>query len=203
MESTGASFSRGSGLIKLSDDSGWAIIPHQDELEFQYRNYHGGVASIKEGEATQAFEEIGNAIVDDSHDQQDSTPSSIWLRIVARNGVLVSCPPPSPNSGSDEDTSPTSSTGGSSSIVSGGGSNFGALTSQDSDIASSVGSAFLDAVFRTPRKKEVKELETRRDIDKQKRGAEQTTLDNVIPCGMCVEVDRWDTHPEFCQVSIL
>lgn len=123
MEASG-SFSRGAGLVKLSDNSGWAIIPRQDELTAQYRNYHGGAASVKEGEASRAFEEVGNAVVDPENSIETPSTPPIWVRVVAKNGIPVACPPPDVTVAKDDDTSPTSSAG-SSSFVSNGGSNFG------------------------------------------------------------------------------
>lgn len=190
------SFNRGAGLVKLSDDSGWAIIPHQHDLDLQYRNYQGGAASVKEGEATRAFEEVGNAVVD----PEDATPSnpSIWVRVVARNGVSVSCPPPVVPVAKDSDVSPTSSAG-SSSNISGGVSNYGVLSSADSDVASSVGSAFLDAMFRTPKKRSHQTVENRtlHDAvglrrDRHPLGSELQDVPTILPCGSCVEVDRWE-----------
>lgn len=198
MEASGA-FHRGAGLVKLSDNSGWAIIPHQEDLHSQYRNFQGGAASVKEGEATRAFEEVGNAVVDIPQDAASGLSNpSIWVRVVAKNGVTVSCPPPAVPVAKDEDTSPTSSAG-SSSIVSGGGSNYGLLSGPESDVASSVGSAFLDAMFRTPIKPNHKTVENRtlheavgRRRDHRPIGSEFQDVPNILPCGSCVEVDRWE-----------
>jgi hypothetical protein len=194
MESSGA-FNRGAGLIKLSDNSGWAIVPRQDELDAQYRNYQCGVANVKEGEATRAFEEVGNAIVES--EEHETSRSVVWVRVVAKNGVPVCCPPPAVPVARDDDTSPTSSAGGSS-FVSGGGSNFGIL-SGDSDVASSVGSAFLDALFRTPKKRDPNTIENRTHQEsfsgrKDHRSGwnELQLAPNILPCGSCVEVDNWE-----------
>jgi hypothetical protein len=184
--------------VKLADNSGWAIIPRQNELDFQYRNFHGGAANIKEGEATRAFEEVGNAIVTSEEEPvpDGNTESSVWFRVVGRNGVTVECPPNVLPPKNDEAPSPASSAAGSS--LSGAGSNFGLLTSHDSDVASSVGSAFLDAMFRTPRKKESAHDKAREQTARRghhSRPVESSSAQNyIIPCGMCVEVDRWDTH---------
>lgn len=196
MEASGA-FNRGAGLVKLSDNSGWAIIPHQDDLHSQYRNYQGGAASVREGEGTRAFEEVGNAVVD----SEDSAEPSIWVRVVARNGVTVACPPPVVPVAKDDDTSPTSSAG-SSSVFSGGGSNYGVMSGPESDVASSVGSAFLDAMFRTPKKPNHKTVENRtvseavgrrKDHHRPSVGmSEFQDVPNLLPCGSCVEVDRWE-----------
>jgi hypothetical protein len=152
---TAGAFSQGTGLIKLSDKSGWTIVPRQDELDRQYRNFTGGVAGFKEGEANRAYEEVGNAVIDSNTSETSHIDRSDtrWLRVVTRPGLPVFCPPPV-GTASDEETSPTSSRGSSAISGSNHGSNFGPVTSNDSDIASSVGSAFLDAMFRTPKKKE-------------------------------------------------
>ena len=184
MECSGA-FTAGAGLIKLSDNSGWAIVPRQDELDDQYRNYHGALSGVKEGEATRAFEEVGNAIIDERQ-------HPICLRVLSKGGVSVSLPPPTVSL-SDDDTSPTSSATGSS-VVSGGANGFSQVLSQDSDVASSVGSSFLDSMFRTPKKKDI-------ESDSRKEGAnrknpnpppvERLPVSTIIPCGMCIEVERW------------
>jgi hypothetical protein len=191
MEQSGG-FDKGAGLIKLADGSGWAIVPKQEDLDEQYRRYRGGVASVKEGEATRAYEEVGNAIVaKDEHTGQTREDAFTvqWLRIVSRQGVDVACPPASPPLSNDEDASPTSSTGGASSFG-GSNSNYGMIARQDSDVASSVGSAFLDAMFRTPKKKEPTESTAQTDsrIPRSKSPQEVPTL---LACGTCVEVDNW------------
>lgn len=196
MEASGA-YSQGVGLIKLSDNSGWAIVPGQDELDEQYRNYSGALAHTREGEATQAYEEVGNALSDDPHRQS----STIFLRVVSKGGLSVSLPP-LPSSESDVDTSPTSSTTGSSVVSGAAGLVVGGVVSQDnSDVASSVGSSFLDAMFRTPRKNKGRDFykvdaESKKDQAHHQQNArppmgERTVVSTVIPCGMCVEVDRW------------
>jgi hypothetical protein len=188
MESSGA-YSQGAGLIKLSDNSGWAIVPRQDELDHQYRNYHGGVAGVKEGEATRAFEEVGNAIIDSSGTESvERGPTTLWLRITAKTGLAVSCPPPvAPTN--DDDTSPTSSRG--SSAISGSihGSGFGPLSNAESDVASSVGSAFLDAMFRTPKKKDG-DSGDQSAPSRYPASIEKQLQANTVACGMCVEVEK-------------
>ena len=182
-------FSQGAGLIKLSDNSGWAIVPRQDELNDQYRNYSGSLAYTREGEATKAFEEVGNST---GNNRQDT----IFLRVMTRAGVSVSLPP-IPNTESDAGTSPTSSTAGSSVVSSANGLPLLKLgiSSQGSDVASSVGSSFLDSMFRTPRK--VRGLESNESkADHQSNHhrppiGERNVISTTIPCGACVEVDRW------------
>jgi hypothetical protein len=188
MESSGA-YSQGAGLIKLSDNSGWAIVPRQDELDHQYRNYHGGVAGVKEGEATRAFEEVGNAIIDcTGNESGERGPTTLWLRITTKTGLAVSCPPPvAPIK--DDDTSPTSSRG--SSAISGSihGSGFGPLSNAESDVASSVGSAFLDAMFRTPKKKEGDNVDQSAP-SRYPASIEKQLKANTVACGMVVEVEK-------------
>lgn len=195
MEASNA-FSQGVGLIKLSDNSGWAIVPRQQELDDQYRTYSGALAHTREGEATRAFEEVGNAVIDENH-------STIFLRVLSKGGIAVSLPP-IPSTGSDVVTSPTSSATGSSAVLSGvNGDLPGQILSQDSDVASSVGSSFLDAMFRTPTKKnrDSEHRDNRRESQASSHHSlatqsrppvgERPAMSTVIPCGMCVEVERW------------
>ena len=182
-------FSQGAGLIKLSDNSGWAIIPRQSELNDQYRGYSGSLVHNREGEATRAFDEVGNSM-------GNSYQNTIFLRVVSRGGISVSLPPIS-NTDSDVDTSPTSSATGSSVVSAGGLPLLNPVTSHDSDVASSVGSSFLDSMFRTPKRKDrVPESINENKSDHQHfhsrpRMGERQIISAVIPCGACVEVDRW------------
>jgi hypothetical protein len=194
MEASDA-FSQGAGLIKLSDNSGWAIVPTQDELDDQYRNFTGALAHTKEGEASRAFEEVGNSIADDRL-------STLFLRVVSKGGIAVSLPTYPPTE-SDGDTSPTSSTTGSSAVSVNGGLLLSQGVSQDSDVASSVGSSFLDAMFRTPKRKDKDHdgSQTRKDHFPRNNNinnsssrpplTDRASVSTVIPCGICVEVDRW------------
>jgi len=168
MEPSDAVFGQGAGLIKLADNSGWAIVPHPRDLEQQYLNFHGGVSSVKEGEATRGgYEEIGSAVVFQPTLQseavgeqcsrhakkQDSTASApgIFMRIVARQGATVVCTPPTlPLKEDNNCQSPTSSQ--TSSAVSGGTPDL-VLGKSDSasDVGSTVASSFLDSMFRNKR----------------------------------------------------
>lgn len=187
METSGA-FSQGAGLIKLSDLSGWAIVPRQEELDEQYRTYSGSLTGIKEGEATRAYEEVGNAIVDERH-------STVHLRIVSKGGISVSLYPSS-STISDDDTSPTSSAAGSSAVS----GNVGQILSQDSsEVASSIGSSFLDSMFRTPKKRDTDHFSTDRSQFSKVHTAEKVQVSTVIPCGMIVEVERWVDTTDFDQ----
>jgi len=182
-------FCQGAGLIKLSDNSGWAIVPRQNELNEQYRGYSGALAHTREGEATRAFEEVGNSLGNRSQD-------TIFLRVISRGGITVSLPP-IPISESDIDTSPTSSATGSSILSAGGHPMLNVGVSSDSDVASSVGSAFLDSMFRTPRKKEkqpesINENKTEHQhLHNRPPIGERHVVSTIVPCGTCVEVDRW------------
>jgi len=186
MESTGA-FGEGDGLIKLSDNSGWAIVPRQVELDVQYKTSSGSLAKPKDGEATLAFEEVGNAIVDDKN-------QPVFMRVYSKGGISVSCPPSGSSTPDDETsiTSPGSSVAGASAVSLG----FGHAPSQDSDMASSVGSSFIEAMFRTPKKKDGDHS----SLASSKDGALQFTkvaptekgvVSTVIPCGMYFQVDPW------------
>lgn len=175
-------FNQGLGLIKLADGSGWAIVPTQEELDEQYRKYHGVLANVKEGDTTRAFEEVGNAIVEYPENR------CVWLRVLPKTGLPVSCPPPSPLA-HEPGGSPTASSVGEGSSV-GGGSNFGVL--RDSEVASAVGSVILDAMFRTPKKRDGDSG----SVDNPGVNAPPKIIvagneDAILPCGLCVEVDRW------------
>lgn len=183
MEMSGA-FGEGAGLIKLSDNSGWAIVPKQDDLDEQYKAHSGALPGITEGEASRAFEEVGDATVDNRRKE------SKFLRIYAKGGLSVSCPPLPSSISDDDDTSPTSP----GSSMAGSSNAFSQVTSQGSDVASSVGSSFIEAMmFRTPKKKGDEDLESRRgDLgNKAHNPIEKIPFSTVIPCGMCVEVEPW------------
>jgi len=123
--------SQGAGLIQLLDRTVWATVPRQDELNQQYRNFsavgNGAIAAntVKEGEATRAFKEVGSAAVIETINSNYnvintimdysslSFPQTTWLRVMSRLGVTVVCPPSPPemenNAINDDDnnTSPT------------------------------------------------------------------------------------------------
>ena len=172
MESSDALFHQGAGLIKLADNSGWAIVPHQNDLEQQYRNFHGGASSVKEGEALRGgYEEIGNAVVfqgapSESLDHSfchprkaDSSSAStlgVFMRVVARPGATVVCAPPAALLQDDTNNQSPSSSPASSAVSGGTHPDQLALGKSDSasDVASSVGSSFLDAMFRGTKRSE-------------------------------------------------
>jgi hypothetical protein len=87
------------GLIKLADNTGWAIVPTREELLSQYAS--GKQMSQdnvdKNVSANDAFEEIGNAFIRTSRQTDNISASTklsgCWLRIVHRDGVTVSCSP--------------------------------------------------------------------------------------------------------------
>lgn len=168
MEASDALFDQGVGLIKLSDNSGWAIVPHPRDLEQQYRNFHGGASSVKEGEALRGgYEEVGNAVVfqsvqNENLDQSVSHPRNqngsgvnpgVFMRVVARQGATVVCAPPTPPVLQKSVSSSPVSSPASSAVTGGTNADQLALGKSDSasDVASSVGSSFLDAMFRPKR----------------------------------------------------
>lgn len=139
---------RSSNLLKLSDGSGWATLPHHSSVQC------AGSANLR-GKATTT------------------------LRVMVRSGIDVVA---TLSRDMDEITSPTSSRG----------SDF-----QGSDVASSVGSTLLDAMFRhTPSKKMVPTS----TLDQQAA----TLAQNTIPCGMVIEVEKWvanvNSHKEYARL---
>ena len=211
-------YTPGSGLIKLSDGSGWAIVPRRDDLDAQYRTHSGAAAATKQGEAMRAYEEVGNAVltVPAGLHLPMGGADSAWLRIVRRGGVFVSCPPPTGDAdgqGNNAATSPGSASSAATAPDSAVGRGqqhpgLGSIPSQESsDVASSVGSSFLEAMFRTPRKRDGggaggsngKDKERRRNEQQQDPKESQSAqlranppVNPVLPCGLCVEVDRWE-----------
>jgi len=121
MEVTGDSslYTNGQGLIKLADGSGWAIVPHYEDLMGQFKSFYnnnGDQAAFRMNEVA-AVEEIGNAycsipVVKHHHhahpnrltpppkhenasSEQGSLKDIVWLRISAPpNGIKVLLPPP-------------------------------------------------------------------------------------------------------------
>ena len=209
-------YSPGAGLIKLADNSGWAIVPDKAELDAQYRTFRGGKAVIEEGEASQAFKEVGNAITDIPLNDQGAG-DGIWLRIVHRGGVLVSCPP-IPDIVDPEVRSTATSSSPHTSVA--GSSPNTSHVGASSDVgASSMASSFLDAMFRTPRT-------TRKPLqgngptgiprddsgitsEKSKGRPPQKAsllapIDAILPCGLCVQVEPWERiskdQPSFARL---
>jgi hypothetical protein len=179
METSDALFHHGAGMIKLADNSGWVIVPHREELEHQYR-------SSNEGGAVRAYEEIGNAIV------FDDVTADVWMRVVARAGAHIACAPPPPQLQNDDSNS--------SSPVSQPPSPKSSVDQLDvsksdstSDVASSVGSSFLDAMFRLPKRPEATDRGNASDKGRDAANAEKPLLtsDTIVshrvpfPFGTC------------------
>ena len=209
-------YSPGAGLIKLADNSGWAIVPDKAELDAQYRTFRGGKAGIEEGEASQAFKEVGNAITDIPSNEQGAR-DGIWLRIVHRGGVLVSCPPVPDVADPDVRSNATSSSPHTSVAGSSPGTSHAGAPSDVG--AASVASSFLDAMFRTPRTTRkppqgngptgIPRNDSGIISEKSKgRPPQQASLlvpiDAILPCGLCVQVEPWERiskdQPSFARL---
>ena len=155
-------YSAGAGLIQLSDNSGWAIIPQQEELQHQF----GTVGNVTGNLC--AIQEVGNAIM-------TAPTRKVWLRVIPRNGILVSCPPAPQTSAQQKQISPVSSSGGSSFV-----SRFNTKAHFiDSDGTSSIGG---ETAFSESSR-----------MQHHKRGSRQQMLSQkqpiIIPCGTCVQVE--------------
>jgi hypothetical protein len=163
MEKSDALFHQGAGLIKLADNSGWVIVPHREELEYQFR-------SSNEGGSVRAYEEIGNAIV------FGDVTMDVWMRVVARAGAHIACAPPPPQLENDDSNSsspvsvPTSPTTISDQQLD------VSKSDSTSDVASSVGSSFLDAMFRLPKRPEASDRGSSLDKGKDAANAEKPLL---------------------------
>lgn len=184
-----AGYSEGEGLIKLADGSGWAIVPKKEDLDLQFQSLVSGSGAPLHSSALAAknssgYEEVGRALL--NNDDSSRNPSEKYVRVHARNGVPVACPPPMPPL-SDSDISPVSSKGSSAHFNS---SNAGARSvAGESDVASSVGSGFLDALLRTPQKSKDTDA-SGPPVPHPHRDPRSTTL----PCGACVRVETWDEN---------
>ena len=172
-------YTPGSGLIKLADKTGWAIIPTKDELISQYKMYQGAGIDY---ESTQAYEEVGNAFTPE--DCYEKPLEYKWIRITQRTGVIVSCTPYNltrvrPNVNLPVVSQGIRSQPDLSSVLN-------SKVEKDTDTASTVSSVFLDA-FRSTRKQEAK-LESLVAVGHKGQPIESRA---TIACGICVEVEPW------------
>jgi hypothetical protein len=176
-------YAPGSGLVKLADNTGWAIIPNQNELREQYQLHKANAGmGITESEALRAYEEVGNSVSSIGKRSSHNDENVLWVRIVQQNGVLVSC---SPGSGKlDLQTSSHESQALDQSHLN---------AQKDVDSASTVSSAFFDA-FRSSKKPEAARLDSLA-VNSNNRVAKLQAVKNstgtIIPCGSCVKVRPW------------
>jgi hypothetical protein len=183
-----ANCSIGSGLIKLADGTGWAIVPNNTDLQEQYNSSAG--INIPENEMMSAYEEVGNAInnnVDHSNDE-----NVCWVRVIQPQGVLVSC---SPDAGQDKSLSRIRSlVPSSSSFMMKPSSSDAIAVNKTEEVGnqSSVNLSFFDS-FRTSRKSDAK-LDT---LNVARKAQKKVSL--VIPCGSCVKVDPWASSSSQAQ----
>ncbi|KAL7441554.1 hypothetical protein ACHAXM_008124 [Skeletonema potamos] len=200
MESTGTSslYSKGQGLVKLADGSGWAIIPYEDELVAQFKSFHGSEPDINDLNAARGFEEVGTAIIPTSSKQfhrltpsKKETPKSlkdvIWFRIVAPNGVKVLLPPKEKKSVSKDGahTTPQKSADQALKIER-------STSSLESEVASVVSnSSFLGAVWSRVSVTPSKQSPPATQAEPKTTPTKQSKI-TVIPCGTAVPVESWD-----------
>ncbi len=193
MERAGT-FAHGSGLIKLADGTGWAIVPNKDELLEQYAAFQGGSINLSETEVSKAYEEVGNAVVMKSNQQLDFRydSDSSWVRIVQSTGVLVSC---TPSSSQKEDQRAKHNSPISSAYSSDSSHSRGSIP-LDSDASSAVSSVF--GAFRPSKRQEVK-VDNISVVSASRKRSRVGEKVNLIPCGTCVQVEHWvasKSHPE-------
>ena len=164
LNSGASAVANSAGLLQLSDNSGWAIIPHQDELQQQFGNVGNLAGNLC------AVQEVGNAII-------SSQSSKIWLRVLPTNGVLISCPPP-PNSATKENNvSPVSSTGDSSFFT-----RFQGKAPESDAVSSIAGESAFSETSRMQRHK--------KDLRQQMQSLNLQKQPIIIPCGTCLEVEE-------------
>jgi len=213
-------YTNGQGLIKLADGSGWAIVPHQQDL-IKGSNANTSISSF---ESINAYEEIGNAVIplvqsSQQHSQQyrmtppkqqqqiqDSTlldrslKDIVWLRIAApSNGIKVLLPPPQ-----EQKSSTTSPHVQKRETPPKHGVNTS--TSQESEVASSVVSnSFFDSVWSrvTPSKDRPQHDNGQTKLRLPQNKQQQQQVIPVIPCGMVVPVEPWDTSASVKSFSRL
>ncbi len=189
-------FAHGSGLIKLADGTGWAIIPNKQELQEQYASIQNGTKSniVDAVESSRGFEEVGNACCAEAKDNQQQMTGSgdtidpYWVRIVQETGVIVSCAPPSSIKSTQTIRHPSPITASYSS------ESLHSTKGYESDTASTVSSVF--GAFRS--KKHDRKLDSLSVVSANSRKRTNNRV-NVIPCGTCVRVDPWiasKSHPE-------
>ena len=213
MESTGTSslYTKGQGLVKLADGSGWAIIPYEDELVAQFKSFHGSEPDINDLNAARGFEEVGNAIIPTSSKQlhrltpsKKETPKSlkdvIWFRVVAPNGVKVLLPPKDkkPANNNNNHTTPSKIADRDIKIE------RSTSSLESSEVASVASSSFLDSVWSrvkvTPSKQKdgggggqnVSPTPTAHTESRNNTPTKQSKI-TVISCGTVVPVESWDT----------
>ena len=199
MESTGSSslYSKGQGLLKLADGSGWAIIPYEDELVAQFKSFHGSEPDINDLNAARGFEEVGNAIIPASSKQlhrlppsRKETPKALkdvtWFRVIAPNGVKVLLPPKDkkPMIKDGAHSTPQKFTEQALKIERSSSS----LESEVASVASNT--SFLGSVWSrvsvTPSKQS-----SPTKAEPKPPPTKQSKI-TVIPCGTAVPVESWD-----------
>ena len=200
MESTGKSslYSKGQGLLKLADGSGWAIIPYEDELVAQFKNVHGSEPDINDLNAARGFEEVGNAIIPAlpknlnrlTSTKKETTKASkdvIWFRVIAPNGVKVLLAPKEKkpmNKDVSNNRTPQKNTDQALKIER-------STSSLESEVASVVSNtSFFGSVWSrvsvTPSKQSPPvQAEPKSTPTKQSKIS-------VIPCGTAISVESWD-----------
>jgi hypothetical protein len=174
-----ANYSVGSGLIKLADGTGWAIIPNATALKEQYDSGTG--ITIPENEMMTAYEEVGNAI--NNTVEHNSDENFCWVRVIQPQGILVSCPPIGRQ---DKSITRFGSlvTSSSSLKTNAYPSNITSDSKTEEVCAHSTSNlSFFDS-FRTTKKSDAK-------LDTFNRRKTQKKVSLVIPCGSCVKVDPW------------
>jgi hypothetical protein len=174
-------FAPGSGLIKLADNTGWAIVPNQEELREKYEldKANAGIG-ITEKEALMAYEEVGNAVVVGDKTRRSGDENVFWVRVVQQTGVLVSCCPPEPENNDKPSVSSIKSV-----------DSFESNThrkKQDPESSSTISGVFFDAFRSTTRKSDdaarLDSLAVNGKLPRNSNGL-------VIPCGSCVKVTPW------------
>ncbi len=178
------------GLIKLSDESGWAMVPTADELKLQYQQMlHKSGFVIDEvtvgTTGTGAVEEVGNAVIVTTESALDDS-KRVFLRIVPRNGVVVSCPPTGSNVHQAKPSRPQSVANSSATVHANAG--FGCIGGKyNTEVC---GKSSYSAAQSSSH--DDKYAPSRRGVFPNHPAL--IISPSVIPCGLVVEVEPWEEN---------
>jgi hypothetical protein len=212
-----SNFVEAMGLIKLADNTGWAIVPTREDLLSQYSSTSADNCE-KNVSSVDAFEEIGNAFLRTSRENETSTSSTrvsgCWLRIIHRDGVTVFCSPlhSKQHGVMNDDTNMTNVSD--SSLIKGRDTDSVSSTGSMPDtIKSSANSKKYDGRKNPSGDKRSMSKEQAIESDRSTLTAafrnsaqhhiQRNFMSFRISCGMCVEVEQsQDSNSYKSQVSI-
>ncbi len=177
------------GLIKLSDESGWAMVPTVDELKLQYQQmiHRSGLMNddgISGATGSGAVEEVGNATLVTPEAPLDDS-KRIFLRVLPRNGIAISCPPPPSHT---QQVKPRPQSISSSSSLGNTKTSIGCFGSKyNTDICGRSSHSVAQSLLHDD-----KHASSRRGVFPNNPTFHLGS--SVIPCGLVVEVEPWEEN---------